>query len=450
MSRSAIILAAGKGTRMKSGLPKVLHNVGGRAMIDWSIDLAEQAGCTRIIVVVSPDSDALSEHVTMRLGSGAVAVQSPALGTGHAVLAARQALGSLTGQTVVLYGDTPLIPVESVQSAFDALGKGAGLAVLGFENPDPGAYGRLIESENGTIARIVEAKDASPEEYAVTLCNSGVMAGHTALMFDLLEKVGNDNANGEYYLTDLVGLANEAGERVEAVRCPMESVMGVNSRSELAAAEAAFQRARRSAFMAEGVTLTSPETVFFSWDTRIGNDVIIEPNVVFGEGVKVAPDARIRAFSHLEGCEVGEACEIGPYARLRPGTVLSKGVRIGNFVEVKNTRVDEGAKANHLSYLGDGFVGAGANIGAGTIFCNYDGFLKHRTEVGEGAFIGSNSALVAPVTIGAGAMVASGSVITEDVPPDALALGRARQIEKPGYAKTFRQQQAKRKAEGGA
>ncbi len=448
MSRSAIILAAGKGTRMKSSLPKVLHKVGGRAMIDWSIDLAEQAGCTRIIVVVSPDSDELSDHVTNRLGSDAVAIQSPPLGTGHAVLSARQALGPLVGQTVVLYGDTPLIPVQSVQSAFDALGNGAGLAVLGFENPVPGAYGRLIESENGTIARIVEAKDANPEEYAVTLCNSGVMAGRTALMFDLLEEVGNDNANGEYYLTDLVGLANDAGERVEVVRCPMESVMGVNSRTELAAAEAAFQRARCNEAMAEGVTLTAPETVFFSWDTRISKDVIIEPHVVFGEGVKIASGAQIRAFSHLEGCEIGEACEVGPYARLRPGSVLSRGAKIGNFVEVKNTRVGEGAKANHLSYLGDGFVGAGANIGAGTIFCNYDGFLKHRTEVGEGAFIGSNSAIVAPVTVGAGAMVASGSVITEDVPPDALAFGRARQVEKPGQAKLFRERQEKKKSGG--
>ena len=446
MSRTAIILAAGQGTRMKSDLPKVLHEVGGKAMVDWSIDLAHAAGCERVIVVSSPGNEALKAHVAKRLGESALAVQSPALGTGHAVLSAKTTLGAFTGDCVVLYGDTPLIPVDAVNEAFSAVATGAGLSVLGFENPVPGAYGRLIEGEDGSIRRIVEAKDATPEELAVTLCNSGVMAGRTELMFKLLDQVGNDNANGEYYLTDLVGLANQAGDRVVAVRCDMNSVMGVNSRIELAAAEAVFQARTRKDMMASGVTLTAPDSVFFCWDTELAADVTVEPHVVFGPGVSVARNARIRAFSHLEGATVGEGCEVGPYARLRPGAVLGPSVRIGNFVEVKKTTLGEGAKANHLSYLGDGFVGAGANIGAGTIFCNYDGFNKHVTRVGDGAFIGSNSALVAPVEIGDRAMVGSGSVITKDVPADALALGRARQTEKPGHAAAFRKAQSEKKA----
>ena len=445
MKRAAIILAAGQGTRMKSNLPKVLHSVGGRTMIDWSIDLARKTGCDRIIVVTSPDNMMLKSHVADALGEDAIAVQSPALGTGHAVLAAREAMAGFDGHVVVLYGDTPLIPVSAVEAAFEALADGASVSVLGFENPEPGAYGRLIRRSDGTIDRIVEAKEATPEEYAVTLCNSGVMAGHAALMFDLLNHVTCNNAKGEYYLTDIVGLANARSGRVVAVPCDMDEVQGVNSRVELAVAEAAFQARRRSEAMVSGVTLVAPETVFFCHDTVLERDVHVEPNVVFGPGVHVHSGARIRAFSHLEGAVVGPDCEVGPYARLRPGAVLESGAKIGNFVEVKNVRMGEGAKANHLSYLGDGSVGAGANIGAGTIFCNYDGYDKHRTEVGKGAFIGSNSALVAPVRIGDGAMVGSGSVVVRDVATDALAVARGEQTEKPGWAARFRAAKLARK-----
>ncbi len=447
MKRAAIILAAGQGTRMKSGLPKVLHAVGGRSMIDWSIDLARKTGCERIIIVTSPDNQMLKSHVVDVLGESAIAIQSPALGTGHAVLAARDAMNGFAGQVVVLYGDTPLIPVSAVEAAFDALSDGASVAVLGFENPVPGAYGRLIRRGDGAIDRIVEAREATPEEYAVTLCNSGVMAGDAALMFDLLNHVTCNNAKGEYYLTDIVGLANDRGGRVVAVACDMEDVQGVNSRVELAEAEAAFQSRRRHEAMVSGVTLVAPETVFLCHDTVLERDVYVEPNVVFGPGVHVHSGARIRAFSHIEGAVIGPDCEVGPYARLRPGTVLESGARVGNFVEVKNVRMGEGAKANHLSYLGDGSVGAKANIGAGTIFCNYDGFDKHRTDVGKGAFIGSNSALVAPVRIGDGAMIGSGSVIVRDVTADALAVGRGEQTEKPGWAGRFRAAKMARKGD---
>jgi len=444
--RAALILAAGQGTRMKSEVPKVLHKVGGRAMLDWSIDLARKSGCRRIIVVVSAGSEALQDHVTRELGEGSFVIQDPPMGTGHAVQAGEQVLQDFDGDLIVLYGDCPLIPETAVNDLFSELASGADLGVLGFEAEEPGAYGRLIQTADGRLEGIVEAKEASAEQLTIKLCNSGVMAGARELMFDLLSKVTNDNAKGEYYLTDIVGLANEAGRVCRAVTCDEQDVMGVNSRVELAQAEAVFQAKRRETFLREGVTMTAPETVFFSYDTTIGNDVEIEPNVVFGTGVEVEAGARVRAFSHLEGAIVRTGAEVGPYARLRPGAEIGEKARIGNFVEVKNTTVGKGAKANHLAYLGDGSVGAGANIGAGTIFCNYDGFLKYRTEIGAEAFIGSNSALVAPVSIGERAIVGSGSVITQNVSDDALALGRGKQVEKPGWSKGFREQKQREKS----
>ena len=431
--RAAIILAAGQGTRMKSPLPKVLHPVGHRAMLDHAIDAAEALGCERIVVVVGTHSPEVRAHVVKRLGEAAIAVQDPPLGTGHAVRAAESALKDFDGQVVITYGDVPLLKAADIEPVF---GPGAGVTVIGFEARDPGAYGRLV-IEGETLTAITEAKEASAEVLAITACNSGVMAAPSALLFRLLAEVTNENAKGEYYLTDVVELARKAGEPTRAVFASEDAVMGVNAQAELAQAEALFQKVQRETFLAAGVTMPSPDTVHFSWDTEIGAGTTVEPFVVFGPGAKVAGGARIRSFSHIEGAAVASGAEVGPYARLRPGADLAEGVKVGNFVEVKNVRMEAGAKANHLSYLGDGSVGAGANIGAGTIFCNYDGFFKHRTTVGEGAFVGSNSALVAPVTIGAGAMVGSGSVITSDVAPGDLALGRGVQTAKTGWAARF-------------
>ncbi|MGZ8363155.1 MAG: bifunctional UDP-N-acetylglucosamine diphosphorylase/glucosamine-1-phosphate N-acetyltransferase GlmU [Caulobacteraceae bacterium] len=437
-ARAAVILAAGQGTRMKSPLPKVLHPVGGRAMLDRAIDTAEALGCERIVVVVGAHSPAVAERVRARLGEGAVAVQDPPLGTGHAVLAAKAALDGFEGDVVVTYADCPLMEAADIAPLFELRRHGADVAVLGFETAEPGAYGRLILGAARKLEKIVEAKDASAAELAVRACNSGVIAAPARLLFNLLGRVGNDNAKGEYYLTDVVGLARADGAKALVGFAPEDSVMGVNSQAELAHAEAVFQMRRRTALMADGVQMAAPETVWLAWDTQIGAGSRIEQNVVFGPGVEVAGGAVIRAFSHLEGCTVAEGAVVGPYARLRPGADIGPGAHIGNFVEVKNVKVGEGAKANHLSYLGDGEVGAGANIGAGTIFCNYDGYRKYRTVVGEGAFIGSNTALVAPVTVGAGAMTGSGSVITRDVAEGALALERAPQVEKAGWAAKFR------------
>ncbi len=444
--RAAIILAAGQGTRMRSALPKVLHQIGGRAMLDWSIELARRVGCEQIVVVASPDGQAVQAHVRSELGEDALAIQDPPQGTGHAVRCAQAALAGFSGDVVVLYGDTPLIPAIAVEQLFEELARGAGVGVLGFEAQEPGAYGRLINDPGGNLQAIVEAKEASAEQLAVRLCNSGVMAARASRLFELLERVTNDNARGEYYLTDVVGLARAEDILCRAVLCSEADVMGVNSRLELAQAEAAFQIRRRAELLTSGVTMTAPETVFVSHDTIVEPDVTIEPHVVFGPGVHVRTGAQIRAFSHLQGAQVDEGCVVGPYARLRPGTVLDAGAKIGNFVEVKNTRIGKGAKASHLSYLGDGEIGAGANIGAGTVLCNYDGFLKYRTQVGAGAFIGSNSSLVAPVTIGAGAFVGSGSVITKDVAADALAVARGKQMQKRGWATAFRDRMAAIKA----
>ena len=441
-ARAAIILAAGQGTRMKSPLPKVLHPVGGRAMLDHAIDAAEALGCERVVVVVGAHSPEVRAHVARRLGEDCIAVQDPPLGTGHAVRAAESALGDFVGQVVVTYGDVPLLTAADIEPVF---GSPDGVTVIGFEAADPGAYGRLVMDGEDLLA-ITEAKEASPEVLALTACNSGVMAAPAGLLFELLAEVRNDNAKGEYYLTDVVELARRRGAPTRAVFAAEDAVMGVNSQAELAQAEALFQQRRRAAFLADGVTMPAPDTVHFAFDTEVGGGTVIEPYVVFGPGAKIASGARIRAFSHVEGATVAAGAEVGPYARLRPGADLGEKAKVGNFVEVKNVRMAAGAKANHLAYLGDGEVGAKANIGAGTIFCNYDGFFKHRTTVGEGAFVGSNSSLVAPVSIGANAMVGSGSVVTKDVAPGDLALARGQQTTKPGWAARFMETMRAKKA----
>ena len=431
--RAAVILAAGQGTRMKSPLPKVLHRVGHRAMLDHAIDAAEALGCERIVVVVGDHSPEVRAHVEARLGPSSIAVQDPPLGTGHAVRAAEAALSGFDGDVVVTYGDVPLLKASDIEPVFG----GEGVTVVGFHARDPGAYGRLI-LEGDTLRAITEAKEASAAVLALTACNSGVMAAPSALLFQLLADVTNDNAKGEYYLTDVVELARKANHPTRAVFAEEDAVMGVNSQAELAQAEALFQTVQRDTFLAAGVTMPAPETVHFAWDTQVGGGAVIEPFVVFGPGAVVEGGARIRSFSHIEGARVASGAEVGPYARLRPGADLAEGVRVGNFVEVKNVTMARGSKANHLAYLGDGTVGEKANVGAGVIFCNYDGFNKARTEVGAGAFVGSNSSLVAPVSIGAGAVVGSGSVVTEDAPADALVFGRARQVNKPGAGLAFR------------
>jgi bifunctional UDP-N-acetylglucosamine pyrophosphorylase/glucosamine-1-phosphate N-acetyltransferase len=444
--RAAVILAAGQGTRMKSPTPKVLHRVAGRAMLDLAIDAAEQLGCDRIVVVVGTHSPEVGEHVRTRLGENAVAIQDPPLGTGHAVLAARDALAGFSGDVVVTYADCPLLTAAAIEPLFDLHDTGADVAVLGFEAADPGTYGRLITGMDGELHRIVEAKDATEHELKVSACNSGVMAADAALLFELLARVGNDNAKGEYYLTDVIGLAVAQGLSAQATFAPEESVMGVNSQAELAQAEAAFQHRRRRQLMADGVTLVAPETVHLSFDTEIAGGAVIEPYVVFGAKVRIEAGAVIRAFTHMDQAVVRSGASVGPYARLRPGADIGPKAHVGNFVEVKNVKVGEGAKLNHLTYVGDGTIGPRANLGAGTIFCNYDGFDKFETHVGADAFIGSDTALVAPVTVGDGAYTGSGSVITEDVPPGALALGRSRQVVKDGWAAAFRaQKQANRK-----
>lgn len=448
MQRAAVILAAGKGTRMQSETTKVLHKVGGRMMVDWSLALADQLRCDKRVLVIGTHSDDLKRVAVERVGEGSIAVQDPPMGTGHAVLSARAALDGFEGHVVVLYADTPLLPVSAVEAAFQSLDDGADICVLGFEAIEPGGYGRLITSDNGELLKIVEAKEASPDELAVKFCNSGVMAVRGDQLFELLGRVTNANAKGEYYLTDIVEIGRSAGLKASAVKCDEEDVLGVNSRVQLAEAEDVFQRQRRQKMMEDGVTLIDPKSVFVSHDTKIGRDVVIEPNVFFGPGVEIADKVVVRAFSHLEGCKIGRGSTIGPFARLRPGAVLADDVHIGNFVEVKNSTLGSGAKANHLSYIGDGDVGSRTNIGAGTIFCNYDGYFKHRTTIGDGVFVGSNSSLVAPVSLGDGSFVGSGSVITDDVPEDSLALARGRQTNIGEWAANYHREMKSKKQQG--
>ena len=436
--RAAVILAAGQGTRMKSATPKLLHKVGGRTLLDRVIDTVQAAGCERIVVVVGNHSPGVRDLAVKRLGEAAIAVQDPPLGTGHAVLAARDALAEFDGDVLVTNGDCPLLSPGDLDPLFTLRTAGAALSLLGFKPADALLYGRLICGADGHVLRIVEAKEASEEELAVRACNAGMYCADRAQLVAWLSRVTNDNAKGEYYLTDIVGLATGEEKTVRAAFAPESAVMGADTPAQLAHAEAIFQARARAHHLAEGVALLAPETVYFSWDTQVAAGAMIEQFVVFAPGVKVETGAVIRAFSHLEGASVAAGALIGPYARLRPGAEIGPEAHIGNFVEVKKVKVGAGAKANHLAYLGDGTVGAKANLGAGTIFCNYDGFDKWETHVGEGAFIGSNTAIVAPRTIGAGAMTGSGSVITEDVPDDALALERNGQVNKPGWAAAFR------------
>lgn len=433
MKTALIILGAGKGTRMNSELPKVLHPIAGEPMLFHAMASGASLAPERTVVVAGHGADVVRTAVLTHDGEVDVVEQTEQLGTAHAVVQAKAVLGNFDGMALVLYGDTPFIRPETLAQMQDALEQ-HNVVVLGFEAANPGRYGRLIM--NGTsLDKIVEYKDASDEERLVTLCNSGVVACRCDLLFNLIQAVDNNNASGEYYLTDIVGIARAKGLTATAVLCDEAETLGVNSRADLAAADAAFQRRARLSLMEDGVTLMAPETVFVARDTVIGRDTVVEPNVVFGPGVTVESGATIRAFSHLEGCHVSRGSVVGPYARLRTGTELAEFTRIGNFVEIKNTQIAEGAKVNHLSYIGDATIGPRANIGAGTITCNYDGVMKHHTHIGADAFIGSNTMLVAPVHIGSGAMTGSGSVITSDVEPDALALARAPQVEKPGMAR---------------
>ncbi len=447
---AVVILAAGKGTRMKSDLHKVLHPIAGRPMLLHLIASAAALQPAKTVVVTGAGREQV-EAAVAPLGI-ATALQAEQLGTGHAVAQARAALAGFEGagfegDVLILYGDVPLVTAATMQRMIDRLhgDDTPAVVVLGFRPADPGAYGRVIADAAGRMDRIVEYKDASEAERAVTLCNSGLMAVRAADLFALLDRLGNDNAAGEYYLTDIVGLAGAAGRSAAVIETGADEVAGVNSRGELAGVEAAWQAERRARAMADGATLIAPDTVWFAHDTVLGRDVVIEPNVVFGPGARVEDGATIHAFSHVEGASVGKGANVGPFARLRPGADLRSDAKVGNFVEVKKAVIGQGAKVSHLTYIGDADIGAGANIGAGTITCNYDGYFKYRTIVGEGAFIGSNSALVAPVNIGAGAIVAAGSVVTQDVEADALALVRPPQIAKPGWAARFREKMLARK-----
>jgi bifunctional UDP-N-acetylglucosamine pyrophosphorylase/glucosamine-1-phosphate N-acetyltransferase len=435
MDKAAIILAAGAGTRMKSALPKVLHKVAGLPMLGHVVAALRGAGVERIVVVTAPAGEQVRAYAAS-LGCES-AVQDRQLGTGHAAASAGTSLAGFDGTLVIAAGDTPLITAALVSDLLKAQ-KRTGLALVAFNAADPAAYGRVLMTPDGFLNRIVEFKDATEAERKLTLCNSGLYAADARKFFRWTAALKNNNAQGEYYLTDMPVIARADGVKCALAFADEAQVAGVNSRAELAAAEGLMQQAIRRRFLDAGVGMTAPDTVWFSHDTEIGNDAAIEPHVVFGPGVTVASGAAIRAFSHLEGATVAAGAIIGPYARLRPGTVIGEGAHIGNFVEVKNSAIGAGAKANHLTYLGDAVVGAKANIGAGTITCNYDGFTKAKTEIGAGAFIGSDTALVAPVRVGEGAITAAGSVITQDVEADALALARGQQTVKPGWAAAFR------------
>jgi bifunctional UDP-N-acetylglucosamine pyrophosphorylase/glucosamine-1-phosphate N-acetyltransferase len=438
ISRAAIILAAGQGTRMKSAAAKVLHTVAGLPMLGHVIAALKGAGVTRIVVVVSPDGATVRAYAAA--AGCAVAVQDEQLGTGHAVRAAADALADFHGDVVVAFGDNPLVTPQIFAAAFDGAAR-SGLGLLTFRPKGGGAYGRVVLDAGGGFERIVEFKDATQEQRAISLCNAGILAAGARRLFGWAARLGNDNAQREYYLTDVPALAKADGIVPTLVEVAEELALGVNSRGELAAAEHVMQNRLRARAMAEGVGLIAPETVFLSHDTAIAPDATIEPFVVIGPGVTIGGGARIRSHSHLEGAQVAPGAIVGPFARLRPGAVVGPDAHVGNFVEVKNSHIGAGAKANHLTYLGDADVGPKANIGAGTITCNYDGFTKARTRIGAGAFVGSDTALVAPVSVGDGAIVAAGSVITRDVAADALAIARGSQSEKPGWARAFRARQ---------
>lgn len=435
---AVVILAAGHGARMKSSTPKVLHRIGGRSMLAHIMATAASLSPDRIAVVIGDHAPGVGEAALAERKEVAIAVQAPPRGTGDAVMKAAPALDGFSGVVLVLYADTPLVEAATLRALIDHVAGGAAVCVLGFLPDDPGAYGRLKLSPDGALEAIVEAKDASPEELEIDFVNSGVVAVASDFLSRALPRLTNNNAKGEFYLTDIVSIARKDGLVCAVEEADEDEVIGVNSRVELAIAEEIFQDRRRLAAMEAGVTLIDPSTVYFSYDTVIANDVVVEPNVFFGAGVTVESGAKIKAYSHLEGAHVGAGASVGPFARLRPGARLAELARVGNFVEVKNADIGADAKVSHLTYIGDASIGAAANIGAGTITCNYDGFSKHRTVIGAGAFVGSNSSLVAPVSIGAGAYVGSGSVITKDVDKDALAVARGRQSEIKGWAAKFR------------
>lgn len=432
MQVSVIILAAGQGTRMNSDLPKVLHQVAAAPLLHHALATAQSLEPSRIVTVTGHGGEAVATSAAAFDETVETVVQDPQLGTGHAVAQAALLLSDEPGEAIVLYADTPLIREETLRAMLAARAKHA-VVILGFHAKDPGRYGRLL-TEGDELLAIREFKDATPEERKLTLCNSGVVCAEARTLFSLIAEIKNDNAAGEYYLTDIVELARKRGLSAGVVLCPEAETLGVNTRAQLAEAEAAFQSRARASALETGVTLTAPDTVFFALDTHIGRDAIIGPNVLFGPGVTVESGAEIKGFCHLEGCHVSRGATVGPFARLRPGTELAEDVHVGNFVEIKNAILDEGVKVGHLTYLGDAQVGEHTNIGAGTVTCNYDGVMKHRTIIGKRAFIGSDTMLVAPVRVGDGALTASGSVITEDVPAEAVAIGRARQVTKPGLA----------------
>ncbi len=433
MAIALIILAAGQGTRMNSDLPKVLHPIAGAPMLVHAMQSGAVLGPDHMIIVAGHGAAQVETTARAHDESVQVVLQSEQLGTAHAVAQAAPALAGYSGDALVLYGDTPFIQPKTLEQMVAARAR-HDIVVLGFEAADPGRYGRLI-TEGETLIRIVEFTDATAAERAITLCNSGVILAPATLLFDLIAEVGNDNAAGEYYLTDMIAIARARGLSATAITCDESETMGINSRIELSLAEAAFQARARAEALENGVTMPAPETVHFAYDTHVGRDSVIEQNVVFGPGVTIETGAHIRAFCHLEGCHVARGAVVGPYARLRPGTELGEETRIGNFVEIKNTIIDDGAKVNHLSYIGDAHLGAGTNVGAGTITCNYDGVSKHHTEIGKNVFIGSNTMLIAPVTVGDDALTGSGSVITRDVEPGALAIARAQQVNKSGMAR---------------
>jgi len=437
----AIVLAAGEGTRMRANLPKVMHRIGGRTLLAHVLVAAAKAGCRDIAVVVGPNHDVVADEARGTLRNAQIFEQRERRGTGHAVLAARKAIMRGADDILVIFGDTPLLSVDTLTRLRKPLAEGAAVAVLGFKAANPTGYGRLLTRADEILA-IREHSDASADERKITFCNAGLMALSGRHALTILDRIGDANAKSEYYLSDAVAIARDMGLKAVAIETTEDDVRGINTKAQLAEAEAVLQQRLRAAAMAAGVTMIAPETVFLSADTKLGKDVTIEPNVVFGPGVTVDDGATVRAFSHLEGAHVGKGARVGPYARLRPGAKLGEDVHIGNFVEVKEATIESGAKANHLAYIGDARVGAGANIGAGTITCNYDGIAKHHTDIGKGAFIGTNSSLVAPVKIGDNAYIGSGSVITKDVPAGALAVARARQVIKEGWAKRLRQVKA--------
>ncbi|MDZ7908724.1 MAG: bifunctional UDP-N-acetylglucosamine diphosphorylase/glucosamine-1-phosphate N-acetyltransferase GlmU [Gemmobacter sp.] len=432
MPVSLVILAAGQGTRMNSDLPKVLHQVAAAPLLHHAMQAGLSLDPEKLVVVTGHGAEAVGKAARAYDARCDTVMQAEQLGTGHAVAQAMPLLAGMAGDCFVLYGDTPFIRPETLEAMLAARARHA-VVVLGFEARDPGRYGRLI-AEGEALRRIVEFKDATDEERAITLCNSGVICADTAVLADLVAAIGNSNAAGEYYLTDIVEIARKRGLSAGVVICDEAETLGVNTRAQLAEAEAAFQARARAEALDNGVTLTAPDTVFFALDTHVGRDAIIGPNVIFGPGVTIESGAEILAFCHLAGCHVSRGATVGPFARLRPGAELAEDVHVGNFVEIKNAILDEGVKVGHLTYLGDADVGEHTNIGAGTVTCNYDGVNKHRTRIGKRAFIGSDTMLVAPVTVGDGAMTGSGSVITENVPAEAVALGRAKQVNKPGLA----------------